>query len=175
MIKPLRSETLRNKSSKKVGNQINRDENSYRKRLLVREGSLFGLLALSITLFLSLISYSNSDHSYHFSNPDSSISNLLGSTGSWVSDLLLAIFGVTAFLLPLLLAIKSIQLFKFNADGSSEGTDFLVIWLRLIGFILLLISATAFIDIQYGQTESNHGDVEISKYFRLESDEGRNL
>ena len=63
---------------------------------------------------------------------------------------------MTAFLLPLLLAIKSIQLFKFNVDSSSEGTDFLVIWLRLIGFILLLISATAFIDIQYGQTESNY-------------------
>ena len=156
MIKALRSETLRNKSSKKVGSQINQKENSFRKRLLVREGSLFGLLALCITLFLSLISYSNLDHSYHFSNPDSSISNLLGSTGSWVSDLLLAIFGVTAFLLPLLLAIKSIQLFKFNNDGSSGGTDFLVIWLRLIGFILLLISATAFIDIQYGQTESNY-------------------
>ena len=156
MIKALRSETLRNKSSKKVGSQINQKENSFRKRLLVREGSLFGLLALCISLFLSLISYSNLDHSYHFSNPDSSISNLLGSTGSWVSDLLLAIFGVTAFLLPILLAIKSIQLLKFNIDSSSEGTDFLVIWLRLIGFILLLISATAFIDIQYGQTESNY-------------------
>ena len=156
MIKALRSETLRNKSSKKVGSQINQKENSFRKRLLVREGSLFGLLALCITLFLSLISYSNLDHSYHFSNPDSSISNLLGSTGSWASDLLLAIFGVTAFLLPLLLAMKSIQLFKFNVDSSSEGTDFSVIWLRLIGFILLLISATAFIDIQYGQTESNY-------------------
>ena len=87
------------------------DKESSRKNLLLREGYIFGLFTLSVTLFLSLISYSNDDRSFHVINSSESVANLLGSAGAYTSDILLAVFGITAFLLPLLLAIKSFQLF----------------------------------------------------------------
>ena len=132
------------------------DKESSRKNLLLREGYIFGLFTLSVTLFLSLISYSNDDRSFHVINSSESVANLLGSAGAYTSDILLAVFGITAFLLPLLLAIKSFQLFMSPSQKVCGSMDILVIWLRVIGFILLLVSATTFVDIHYGDFKSDY-------------------
>ena len=132
------------------------DKESSRKNLLLREGYIFGLFTLSVTLFLSLISYSNDDRSFHVINSSESVANLLGSTGAYTSDILLAVFGITAFLLPLLLAIKSFQLFMSPSQKVYGSMDILVIWLRVIGFILLLVSATTFVNIHYGDFKSDY-------------------
>ena len=108
------------------------DKESSRKNLLLREGCIFGLFTLSVTLFLSLISYSNDDRSFHVINSSESVANLLGSAGAYTSDILLAVFGITAFLLPLLLAIKSFQLFMSPSQKVYGSMDILVIWLSLI-------------------------------------------
>ena len=107
----MRIKILANKLQKKVQSNTATDKESSRKNLLLREGYIFGLFTLSVTLFLSLISYSNDDRSFHVINSSESVANLLGSAGAYTSDILLAVFGITAFLLPLLLAIKSFQLF----------------------------------------------------------------
>ena len=132
------------------------DKESSRKILLLREGYIFGLFTLSVTLFLSLISYSNDDRSFHVINSSESVANLLGSAGAYTSDILLAVFGITAFLLPLLLAIKSFQLFMSPSQKVYGSMDILVIWLRVIGFILLLVSATTFVNIHYGDFKSDY-------------------
>ena len=132
------------------------DKESSRKNLLLREGYIFGLFTLSVTLFLSLISYSNDDRSFHVINSSESVANLLGSAGAYTSDILLAVFGITAFLLPLLLAIKSFQLFMSPSQKVYGSMDILVIWLRVIGFILLLVGATTFVDIHYGDFKSDY-------------------
>ena len=132
------------------------DKESSRKNLLLREGYIFGLFTLSVTLFLSLISYSNDDRSFHVINSSESVANLLGSAGAYTSDILLAVFGITAFLLPLLLAIKSFQLFMSPSQKVYGSMDILVIWLRVIGFILLLVSATTFVNIHYDDFKSDY-------------------
>jgi len=132
------------------------DKESSRKNLLLREGYIFGLFTLSVTLFLSLISYSNDDRSFHVINSSESVANLLGSAGAYTSDILLAVFGITAFLLPLLLAIKSFQLFMSPSQKVYGSMDILVIWLRVIGFVLLLVSATTFVNIHYGDFKSDY-------------------
>ena len=132
------------------------EKESSRKNLLLREGYIFGLFTLSVTLFLSLISYSNDDRSFHVINSSESVANLLGSAGAYTSDILLAVFGITAFLLPLLLAIKSFQLFMSPSQKVYGSMDILVIWLRVIGFILLLVSATTFVNIHYGDFKNDY-------------------
>ena len=132
------------------------DKESSRKNLLLREGYIFGLFTLSVTLFLSLISYSNDDRSFHVINSSESVANLLCSAGAYTSDILFAVFGITAFLLPLLLAIKSFQLFMSPSQKVYGSMDILVIWLRVIGFILLLVSATTFVNIHYGDFKSDY-------------------
>jgi|TARA_B100000524_G_scaffold137167_1_gene68633 S-DNA-T family DNA segregation ATPase FtsK/SpoIIIE len=141
---------------KKVQSNTATDKESSRKNLLLREGYIFGLFTLSVTLFLSLISYSNDDRSFHVINSSESVANLLGSAGAYTSDILLAVFGITAFLLPLLLAIKSFQLFMSPSQKVYGSMDILVIWLRVIGFILLLVSATTFVNIHYGDFKSDY-------------------
>ena len=152
----MRIKILANKLQKKVQSNTATDKESSRKNLLLREGYIFGLFTLSVTLFLSLISYSNDDRSFHVINSSESVANLLGSAGAYTSDILLAVFGITAFLLPLLLAIKSFQLFMSPSQKVYGSMDILVIWLRVIGFILLLVSATTFVDIHYGDFKSDY-------------------
>ena len=152
----MRIKILANKLQKKVQSNTATDKESSRKNLLLREGYIFGLFTLSVTLFLSLISYSNDDRSFHVINSSESVANLLGSAGAYTSDILLAVFGITAFLLPLLLAIKSFQLFMSPSQKVYGSMDILVIWLRVIGFILLLVSATTFVNIHYGDFTSDY-------------------
>ena len=152
----MRIKILANKLQKKVQSNTATDKESSRKNLLLREGYIFGLFTLSVTLFLSLISYSNDDRSFHVINSSESVANLLGSAGAYTSDILLAVFGITAFLLPLLLAIKSFQLFMSPSQKVYGSMDILVIWLRVIGFILLLVSATTFVNIHYGDFKSDY-------------------
>jgi len=60
------------------------------------------LLISGIYIGLSLVSYSKNDPSWNFSSSNfDSIQNLGGIVGSWLSDLLLQIFGVVAYLLTL--------------------------------------------------------------------------
>ena len=152
----MRIKILANKLQKKVQSNAATDKESSRKNLLLREGYIFGLFTLSVTLFLSLISYSNDDRSFHVINSSESVANLLGSAGAYTSDILLAVFGITAFLLPLLLAIKSFQLFMSPSQKVYGSMDILVIWLRVIGFILLLVSATTLVNIHYGDFKSDY-------------------
>ena len=76
---------------------------------------IFSLLVLSITLFLSLITYNEFDPS-PFSVGDDEITNILGKYGSYSSSILFFIFGdaVWLILLGLLLLIRVIVISPYK-------------------------------------------------------------
>jgi len=70
------------------------------------------LFTFCLAMFLSLISYSPDDPSFSFYNTNpQKIHNLLGVAGSFLSDLMLKIFGLSSFLLVLIIFHFSIRLF----------------------------------------------------------------
>ncbi len=101
-----------------------------------RLNELVGLLvlALAVLLFLSLVSYRPTDPSLNTvsSGP---VHNWIGPAGAWVSDLILQIEGVSAFLLPILLGALGWTWIRSRSAGSPG--------FRAIGVVLGLIFAPA--------------------------------
>jgi DNA segregation ATPase FtsK/SpoIIIE, S-DNA-T family len=65
----------------------------------------FLLLLLSLAIWLSLLSYASTDPSWNTAAETTGVHNLLGRTGAEWSDLLLQVFGISIFLLPVHLGL----------------------------------------------------------------------
>ena len=69
------------------------------------------LILLSILLLLSFLTYSPDDPNFIFPK-NAEIKNLLGFTGSYISDLFFQSIGIISFLIPITIFFTSINLFK---------------------------------------------------------------
>src|SRR4051812_8118133 len=69
----------------------------------ISEGMGIFLLALSLAVLLSLLSYDPLDPAWNVANSRGSIANWIGSFGASLSDGLFQIFGLSAFAIPVLL------------------------------------------------------------------------
>ena len=91
-------------------------------------------LALAISASIGLSSYSRLDPS--FENPTAyatDVHNLLGRAGSYAAGLLFALFGFSAFWIPVLLLITSFRMFV--------GRPFVHNWAAAIGALILLLAS----------------------------------
>jgi S-DNA-T family DNA segregation ATPase FtsK/SpoIIIE len=89
----------------------------------------FLFLFLAIGLGLSLTSYSPLDPSFSVASADETARNLVGLPGSYVADLLLQLFGVAAFLLPVGLTVVGWRWLRSITTVDP--------WTRLIGISIL--------------------------------------
>ena len=89
----------------------------------------FLLLLLSLAIWLSLLSYSSTDPSWDTATGVDHIHNLLGRTGAEWSDVLLQIFGLSIFLLPIHLALLG---WKWVRSAPVEAP-----WFRIFGSLAL--------------------------------------
>ena len=87
------------------------------KNRLQREiwGVVICLLALLITL--SLVSYEPSDRSLNTPSGAINTHNWGGFIGAFLADLLLQSLGMTAYLIPVLLCLAAIRMFRTNYTG----------------------------------------------------------
>jgi DNA segregation ATPase FtsK/SpoIIIE-like protein len=98
------------------------------------------LLALAVLFFLCLISYSPADWSLNGTGQgNQKTQNWIGVVGAVVSDLLFQFVGLIAYVFPALLALIAWRV--FYAESLMPRVS------RIIGFLLLLISAPALIDL----------------------------
>jgi S-DNA-T family DNA segregation ATPase FtsK/SpoIIIE len=93
----------------------------------------FLLLLLCLAIWLSLLSYSASDPSWDTATGATRIHNLLGRTGAEWSDLLLQIFGLSIFLLPIHLGLLG---WKWVRSAPVEAP-----WFRIFGSLALWFCA----------------------------------
>ncbi len=109
------------------------------QRLL--EVGLLSCAGLALFILISLVSFNPLDPSWSQSGYDVPIHNLTGAAGAWLSDLLFFYLGFIAYLVPVATAFLGWALFQ-NKPNFFE-IDFLALGLKIIGFILLLISTTS--------------------------------
>jgi S-DNA-T family DNA segregation ATPase FtsK/SpoIIIE len=76
------------------------------------DASGIALLAISVFLFLSLLSYDPRDPSLNVVTTRPSVSNLCGLIGSYIADGLVQILGIGSFLAPIALIIVSLRIFS---------------------------------------------------------------
>ena len=97
--------------------------------------TILGLM-LAVYLFIILVTYTGNDPSWsHISSDMTTINNMGGATGAWLSDLLYSFFGYSAWWLLVFMVYESILIWWNNKP---------TFWiLRLVAYVFLLLSASA--------------------------------
>ncbi len=115
---------------------------------ILTEGALIGLVALCAFLVMALVSYVPSDPGWSSTGSGAAVRNAGGVFGAWLADVFFSLFGYMAYLFPLLIAYRAWQLFR-QRDSSKEF-DGVVFGLRVVGFVLVMLSATAMTSLYFG-------------------------
>ena len=98
------------------------------------------LFAAGLLVVLSLLSYSATDPCFSVSGTGTKTQNVIGIIGAYLSDVLLRLFGITAYLLPLLV-------FGYGAF-LALGREPVHPYLKKVGGIVLFVSSSAFFGLQ---------------------------
>jgi len=100
---------------------------------------IIGVILFFLVIFtlISLLSYSPADPSINNAKATGEIHNLFGVFGAHVAGTLIALFGIGAFWMPILLLLLSVQFFGKNPEA--------VILQRIVGGVLLIITTGSLI------------------------------
>ncbi|MDZ4021771.1 DNA translocase FtsK [Pseudomonas sichuanensis] len=108
--------------------------------------------ALCLYLWMALLTYDTSDPGFsHTSNADQVV-NAAGRAGAYFADILFMVLGYFAYIFPLLLAIKTWQIFR-ERHQPWQWSGWLFSW-RLIGLVFLVLSGAALAHIHFHPSES---------------------
>jgi len=106
---------------------------------LLRESKWFALIALAAYLLLVLVTFDKSDPGWFHSTASAVARNAGGRTGAWLSELLLYLFGVSAYWMIGLLGYIVIARYR-RLDGSSV-LDKRPLIVALAGFAVLITAS----------------------------------
>ncbi|HBH61519.1 MAG TPA: cell division protein FtsK [Nitrospiraceae bacterium] len=104
---------------------------------------IIGVLAIAagIVIIVSLISHNQWDRSFSTDSPE--LKNLLGRFGSYVSDILLQVIGLTSWLIPVILLISGTRRVLGRPAQQRQS-------LFIISCILLILSVSSFLTLTLG-------------------------
>jgi S-DNA-T family DNA segregation ATPase FtsK/SpoIIIE len=111
---------------------------------ILREGILLLTVAVCGYLGLTLLSYDPHDPGWSKTGTNSLISNSGGPAGAWLADVFFSLFGVMAFLFPLMLAYQTWCVLR----DKRNLRDPLLVAVRTIGLCLVMVSGTG-LAVQY--------------------------
>jgi len=107
----------------------------------LREGVMWSLFCLSGYLLLSLFTYSPQDPGWSYTGPTMNVLNSGGPAGAWFADVFYYLFGLFAYLFPVMLSWNAVLIFRRrNPDDTVNLNLVLVRWL---GFFVTLASGCA--------------------------------
>ena len=111
---------------------------------LFREARWFAFAALALYLFLILVTYSAADPGWSHSATVSSLGNRGGRFGAWLADVLLSVFGFSAYWLIVLFASRVAVGYRALVRSKLLPNDAAPpepIWIHLAGFVVLLVAS----------------------------------
>ena len=113
----------------------------------IRESALWMLGALAFILWLALITYHVDDPGIAQINNSNEINNAIGQVGAFISDLLFNLFGISAYLFVGMIFYYGWLLYVDlkNTDSTARADLFL----RVCGFLLLLVSSSALTTLHF--------------------------
>ena len=99
----------------------------------LREAALLLYLAVSLFLMLSLATFSLEDAGWSHGGSRSFVGNAGGAVGAWLADFFLSVFGITAYVLPFLLAVYGYVIYRDqDRDDPPTLLDKAFRWLGLV-------------------------------------------
>ncbi len=113
---------------------------------------MIALGALCLYLWMALLTYDPADPGWtHTSNIDQ-VQNAAGRAGAWFADILFMALGYFAYVFPLLLGVKTLQVFR-DRHQPWQWSGWLFSW-RLIGLVFLVLSGATLADIHFDASTS---------------------
>ncbi|MWV17349.1 cell division protein FtsK [Pseudomonas sp. L-22-4S-12] len=113
----------------------------------LKEGALIALGALCLYLWMALLTYDRNDPGWSHTSNVEQVQNAAGRAGAWFADILFMVLGYFAYVFPLLLAVKTWQVFR-NRHQPWQWSGWLFSW-RLIGLVFLVLAGAALADIHF--------------------------
>ncbi|OUU37757.1 MAG: cell division protein FtsK [Cellvibrionales bacterium TMED49] len=138
-----RSNPLQGKRKSKLENNTETSFNDSRLQRIFSEGALIGLILLCAVIFVALITHSPDDPSWSTTGAAENVMNAIGPFGAHISDGFYNLFGIIAFLFPGALALRAAQKLRQYFKLKNDEFSFESFFLMLLGFILIMLSATA--------------------------------
>ncbi|EIC21766.1 DNA translocase FtsK [Thiorhodovibrio frisius] len=114
---------------------------------VVREAGVWVLVAVAAFLALSLATYAPGDPGWSYVGPESQVSNAAGRAGAWFADVAFFLFGLFAYLIPLMLVASALLLFQCREQ--EPETRLLRLALHWLGAAMTLVAATALASAQF--------------------------
>lgn len=97
---------MKNRQRQVVDNKKRRPL-SVQMRHRLREGLFLLSVACAVFLFISLASYHHNDPGWSSTGLGNHVANWGGRVGAWMSDIFLSLFGIVAYLFPILMVLSS--------------------------------------------------------------------
>ena len=108
--------------------------------------------AFAFFLIIALASFHPSDPGWSQAGLHNQINNMMGAVGAWCADILLFIFGLTAYLVPFAFAFCA--WFVFLHAKNYRELDYVAIAMRLLGVLLLIFGVTGLASINFDDFHS---------------------
>jgi len=117
----------------------------------LREGAVFIFGGIALYLLISLITYSPADPSWSHSGAEGPINNSGGISGAWFADIFLYLFGLMAYLFPLMVGYTGSLIYMQRTR--ERLLDPLHTSLRAGGFLLTLIGSTGLAALHFANPD----------------------
>jgi S-DNA-T family DNA segregation ATPase FtsK/SpoIIIE len=128
--------------------------NTERKAKLIREAKGIALGAAGLFVLIALLSFNSGDLSFNTYSSGTGTHNWGGRVGAYLADLLLQLFGLAVYALPLLLLFVSYKLLRFKdlKWRAYKGVAFLVFLVSLSTLFAFNLETTSFLgqEVQTG-------------------------
>ncbi|MCG4455080.1 DNA translocase FtsK [Pseudomonas sp. MMS21-TM103] len=108
---------------------------------------MIALGALCLYLWMALLTYDPADPGWTHTSNIEQVHNAAGRAGAWFADILFMALGYFAYVFPLLLGVKTLQVFR-DRHQPWQWSGWLFSW-RLIGLVFLVLSGAALADIHF--------------------------
>ncbi len=108
--------------------------------------------ALCLYLWMALLTYDQADPGFSHTSTVDQVQNAAGRAGAFFADILFMVLGYFAYIFPLLLAIKTWQIFR-ERHQPWQWSGWLFSW-RLIGLVFLVLSGAALAHIHFHSAPS---------------------
>jgi S-DNA-T family DNA segregation ATPase FtsK/SpoIIIE len=107
----------------------------------LKEGIVIVLVAVALVILIALLSYDPADPGWSHTGGSGPISNKGGLVGAWLADVLLYLFGYSAYLLPFMVASMGWLLYQGHLAQGRKGLlsfDYFHLFTRSTGFLLII-------------------------------------
>lgn len=105
----------------------------------VREAALWVFAALAVIMLVALMTYDVRDPGFSHTGDGAAVRNQIGAAGAWFADVTYSLFGIPAYLCPIMAMFAG--WFIFSARHVAGPLDRMVMMTRLGGFVICLVSS----------------------------------